>query len=489
MDLCKLTLFEAHNLLKKKEISSVELSKSFFERIETIEDKIGAYITVTKESALKEAEKADERIKKGDISYLTGIPLSIKDLMCTKGVKTTCASKMLENFIPPYDAFVIKKLKEAGAVILGKTNMDEFAMGSSNENSNVKKVHNPWDVTRVPGGSSGGSAASVSADMCISSLGSDTGGSIRQPASFCGVTGLKPTYGRVSRFGLIAFASSLDQIGPITKDVQDSAMLLETISGFDENDSTSSKEKVPTFFENIKNIKDLKGVKIGVPDEYLVSGTIDDEVYEKIKEAVDVLKKEGAEIINVSLPHTEYSIAAYYIIAPSEASSNLARYDGVKYGFRDKNQTDLESMYKKTKSIGFGDEVIRRIILGTYALSAGYYDAFYKKASQIRTLIIDDFKKAFAKCDILIAPTTPTCAFKIGDKLNDPLAMYFSDIFTISANLAGIPAMSLPCGFSKENLPIGMQFMGNYFDEEAILKAGIVYQNSTTFHKERPKVS
>ena len=489
MDLCKLTLFEAHNLLKKKEISSIELSKSFFERIETIEDKIGAYITVTKESALKEAEKADERIKKGDISYLTGIPLSIKDLMCTKGVKTTCASKMLENFIPPYDAFVIKKLKEAGAVILGKTNMDEFAMGSSNENSNVKKVHNPWDVTRVPGGSSGGSAASVSADMCISSLGSDTGGSIRQPASFCGVTGLKPTYGRVSRFGLIAFASSLDQIGPITKDVQDSAMLLETISGFDENDSTSSKEKVPTFFENIKNIKDLKGVKIGVPDEYLVSGTIDDEVYEKIKEAVDVLKKEGAEIINVSLPHTEYSIAAYYIIAPSEASSNLARYDGVKYGFRDKNQTDLESMYKKTKSIGFGDEVIRRIILGTYALSAGYYDAFYKKASQIRTLIIDDFKKAFAKCDILIAPTTPTCAFKIGDKLNDPLAMYFSDIFTISANLAGIPAMSLPCGFSKENLPIGMQFMGNYFDEEALLKTGIVYQNSTTFHKARPKVS
>ena len=487
MELHKLTILEAHTLLKNKNISSVELTNAFFDRIEKIENKIGAYITLTKESALKDAKKADEKIKQGEISYLTGIPLSIKDLMCTKNIKTTCASKILENFIPQYNAFVIDNLKKENAIILGKTNMDEFAMGSSNENSAFHNVHNPWDLERVPGGSSGGSAASVASDMAIASLGSDTGGSIRQPASFCGIVGLKPTYGRVSRFGLIAFASSLDQIGPLTKDVKDSAILLNTISGYDEKDSTSSKNSVPNFFENIKDVQNLKGIKIGIPKEYFVKESMSSEIFEKIENAIKVFKEAGAEIIETSIPHTDYSIAAYYVIAPSEASSNLARYDGVKYGFRYKNSKNLKEMYIKTKTEGFGDEVKRRIFLGTYALSAGYYDAFYKKASQVRTLIIEDFKKAFEKCDILLSPSTPTTAFKIAEKFNDPLSMYFSDVFTISANLAGIPAMSLPCGFSKDNLPIGMQLLGNHFDEETILKAGIVYQNNTQFHKQKPE--
>jgi len=484
MKLHELSIVKAHALLKAKEVSSRELTQSVLERIGEIEDKVGAYISVFEEDALKTAGKADKDIAKGRMGPLTGIPLSVKDLICTKGFRTTCGSKILENFYPPYDATVAKKLKEAGAVIVGKANMDEFAMGSSNENSAFKVTRNPWDLERIPGGSSGGSAASVAADMCLGSIGSDTGGSVRQPASFCGVVGMKPTYGRVSRFGLVAFASSLDQIGPLTKDVSDCALMMNVISGYDPKDSTSVPEDVPDYTASLK--QGLKGIVAGIPKEYNSQDGLDLDVYNAVQDAVRKLEELGIECVEVSLPHAEYAVAAYYVIAPSEASSNLARYDGVKYGFRDMSQDDLINMYRTTKSKGFGTEVQRRIIIGTYALSAGYYDAYYGKASQVRTLITDDFRKAFEKCDVILSPVSPTTAFKIGEKIDDPLTMYMLDVFTLSANLAGIPGISVPCGFSKDNLPIGLQIMGKHFNEQVILKTAFNFEQATRFHERKP---
>lgn len=484
MKLHELTIHEAHDLLAAKEISSQELTGAVISRIEAVEESVGAYISVFPEEAMTQARQADQEIKMGQIKPLTGIPLSIKDLICTNGLRTTCGSKILENFIPPYDATIIKKLKSAGAVIVGKTNMDEFAMGSSTENSGLKLTRNPWDLARIPGGSSGGAAASVAADMCLGSFGSDTGGSIRQPASHCGVVGMKPTYGRVSRFGLVAFASSLDQIGPISKDVTDCAHLMNAVSGYDRQDSTSVKEAVPDFTACLE--QGLKGLKIGIPEQYHSPMGLDPDVGAAVQNALGVLEGLGAECVRVSLPHTDYVVAVYYVIAPCEASSNLARYDGVRFGFRDDAENDLIQMYRQTRSKGFGEEVQRRIIIGTYALSAGYYDAYYGKASQVRTLIGQDFKNAFDTCDVLISPVAPTPAFKIGEKVDDPLTMYLSDIFTLAANLAGIPGMSVPCGFSTGGLPIGLQIMGRHFDEELLLKVARNFEQATDFHKKRP---
>lgn len=486
MKLYELTIHEASGLLRKKEISSQDLTRAVLDRIESVEEKVGAYITVAAETAIKQAELADKEISRGNILPLTGIPLSVKDLICTKGLLTTCASRILENFTPQYDAFVIKKLKKAGAVIVGKTNMDEFAMGSSTENSGMKTTRNPWDLTCIPGGSSGGSAAAVAADMCLGSLGSDTGGSIRQPASHCGVVGMKPTYGRVSRFGLVAFASSLDQIGPLAKDVIDCGLLMNVIAGYDQADSTSVPEDVPdyTSFSN----KGLSGMTIGIPKEYTEAKGLDPEVLAAIKNAVSVIQGLGAKCIDISLPHTKYAVAVYYVIAPSEASSNLARYDGVKYGFRDKEKNSLIDMYRSTRTKGFGAEVQRRIILGTYSLSSGYYDAYYKKASQVRTLIMEDFKNVFKSCDLILSPVAPTPAFKIGEKIDDPLTMYLSDIFTISANLAGIPGISVPCGFSSTGLPIGLHLMGRHFEEKKLFTAAYNFEQATDFHKKKAEI-
>ena len=486
MKLHELTIQKAHELLVNKSISSVELTQAVLERIEIVEPKIDAYITICAESALAEAEKADKAIAAGNISFLTGIPLGIKDLICTKGIPTTCGSKILANFLPPYNAFVIKKLKQAGAVILGKLNMDEFAMGSSTEFSAFKVTRNPWDTTRIPGGSSGGSAAAVAADMCIGALGSDTGGSIRQPASHCGVVGLKPTYGRVSRFGLVAFASSLDQIGPLTKNVFDSALILNIISGYDTADSTSVPEDVPDYTTFLKSEPDLKGLKVGIPVEYTATKGLDQEVKTAVQTAIKTLEELGATCREISLPHTPYGVAAYYVIAPSEASSNLARYDGVKYGYRNGEKNSLLKMYRNTRSKGFGPEVKRRIILGTYSLSAGYYEAYYGKASQVRTLIRQDFKKAFESCDVLVSPVAPTPAFKINAAIDDPLTMYLSDIFTLSVNLAGIPGISIPCGFTQNGLPIGLQIMGSHFNEATILKTAHHFEAVTDFHEKSP---
>jgi len=454
--------------------------------MEEVDEKIHAYITVCRDSAVKEAEAADRRILDGkDLTPLTGVPIAIKDIFCTKDVRTTCASRILENFVPPYDATVVRKLKEAGAVILGKLNMDEFAMGSSTENSAFFPTLNPWDTKRVPGGSSGGSAAAVAAGLCAASIGTDTGGSIRQPASLCGVTGLKPTYGRVSRFGMIAFASSLDQGGPITKDVTDCAIMLKIIAGIDPLDSTSIDAPVPDYMATLK--KEIKNIRIGIPKEYFIEG-LDKDVSEAIKDAIGVFKKAGAELVDITLPHTEYAISVYYLVATAEASSNLARYDGVKYGLRIADGGLLD-MYKLTRDAGFGAEVKRRIMLGTYSLSAGYYEAYYKKASEMRTLIKMDFEEAFKKCDIILTPTSPTAAFKLGEKIADPLTMYLSDIFTISCNLAGIPGISVPCGFTKENLPVGLQLLGKPLDEATLLRAAYNYEKNTEWHKKRPKIS
>ncbi|MGD8392880.1 MAG: Asp-tRNA(Asn)/Glu-tRNA(Gln) amidotransferase subunit GatA [Desulfobacterales bacterium] len=484
MELHELTIEEAHRLLKQKEISSVELTRAVLDRIKKVEKNVDAFLMISEKSALQQAEVADEKIAGGHCEPLTGIPLAIKDVICTRGVETTCGSKILQNFIPPYNATVIEKLEHQGAVVLGKTNMDEFAMGSSTENSGFKITHNPWDMERVPGGSSGGSAAAVAADMCLGALGSDTGGSIRQPASYCSTVGLKPTYGRVSRYGLVAFASSLDQIGPLTKNVADCAVMLNAIAGYDFADSTSVPEDVPDYAGALKN--GLKGVRIGIPKEYAATEGIDPEVSAAVEQAVRILEDLGAEKVAVSLPHTDYAVAAYYVIAPSEASSNLARYDGVKYGARDTHQNELIQMYRSTRSNGFGPEVQRRIIIGTYCLSAGYYDAYYGKASQIRSLIISDFNNAFKTCDLIASPVAPTPAFKIGEKVNDPLTMYLTDIFTLSANLAGIPGMSVPCGFSKNGLPIGLQLLGNHFNEEMLLKVAYNFEQATEFHKKKP---
>ncbi|HSO17856.1 MAG TPA: Asp-tRNA(Asn)/Glu-tRNA(Gln) amidotransferase subunit GatA [Desulfosarcina sp.] len=468
MKLNELTVEQAAGLLQKREIASVELTRAVLERIDAVDGKVGAYLTVDREGALAQAEAADRRLAEGTTAPLTGIPLGIKDLICTRGLRTTCASKILENFVPPYDATVITRLKSQGAVILGKLNMDEFAMGSTTEHSAFQMTRNPWHLERIPGGSSGGSAAAVAADMCIGALGSDTGGSIRQPASQCGVVGIKPTYGRVSRFGLVAFASSLDQIGPLGKTVTDCAIMLQAVAGHDPKDATSVPQPVPAFTEMAT--EDLADVVVGIPREYSAAQGLDPQVASAVDRAVKTIASLGARCIEVSLPHTEHAVAAYYVIAPSEASSNLARYDGVKYGFRDRQPAELLQMYRSSRSQGFGREVQRRIILGTYALSAGYYDAYYGKASQIRTLIRKDFESAFAACDAILSPVAPTPAYRIGDTLDDPLAMYLSDVFTLSANLAGIPGISVPCGFSDDGLPIGLQIMGRHFNESMLFR-------------------
>ncbi|MGA2959492.1 MAG: Asp-tRNA(Asn)/Glu-tRNA(Gln) amidotransferase subunit GatA [Thermodesulfobacteriota bacterium] len=479
MELYQRTAHQLHEMLLRKEVTSREITESVLKRIEEVEGRVHAYVTRTPELALEQAAAADARIQKGNAGPLTGIPLAIKDVICTQGVRTTCGSHILDNFIPPYDATVVEKLKAAGAVFLGKANMDEFAMGSSTENSSFGPTHNPWDLERIPGGSSGGSAAAVAADECIASLGSDTGGSIRQPAACCGVVGIKPTYGRVSRYGLVAFASSLDQIGPFSKDVRDTAMVLNAISGHEPRDSTSMNLPVPDFTQALAD--DARGMVLGIPRESSGEG-LDPEVSSAVQRAIEILKKLGAKTVEVSLPHSEYALAVYYIIAPCEASSNLARFDGVKYGFRAKGIQDLQDMYQETRRQGFGTEVKRRIMLGTYALSAGYYDAYYLKASRVRTLIRDDFARAFEKCDVIVMPTAPTPAFKLGEKVDDPLQMYLSDIFTIPCNLAGIPGLSLPCGFTREGLPIGLQILGNHFQEEKILRAAYAFEQNTEYH-------
>jgi len=484
MKLHELTIHQARERLKRREITAVALTEALLERITAVDPRVKAFITVAADSALAEAHTADQSLAGGSGGPLTGIPLAVKDLICTRGLRTTCASRILENFVPPYDAEVIRRLQQAGAILLGKLNMDEFAMGSSTENSGFFATRNPWDLTRTPGGSSGGSAAAVAADLCLGALGSDTGGSIRQPAAHCGVVGLKPTYGRVSRYGLVAFASSLDQIGPLAKNVTDAALLLNAIAGHDPQDSTSVPEAVSDYTTFLQ--KGLRGVTVGIPREYQAAAGLDPEVAAAVEAAVAVLRDLGAECVEVSLPHAAYAVAAYYVIAPSEASSNLARYDGVKYGLRDSAKTDLIEMYRSTRSKGFGAEVQRRIIIGTYCLSAGYYDAYYGKASQVRTLITADFKEAFRRCDVLISPVAPTPAFKIGEKTDDPLTMYLSDMFTLSANLAGIPGMSVPCGFSAAGLPIGLQLLGPHFSEGPLLRVAFNFEQATDFHRRRP---
>lgn len=486
MDLTVLTIHELTERLSAREITSTELTAAYLKRIDAVEGSVNAYLTVTAEAALEAAAEADKRFASGaKQGPLAGIPISVKDIFCTKGVRTTCASKILDNFIPPYDATVVRRLKGAGAVILGKNNMDEFAMGSSTENSAFKKTSNPWALDRVPGGSSGGSAAAVSASLSAASVGTDTGGSIRQPASCCGVVGLKPTYGRVSRFGMIAFASSLDQAGPFTKDVRDAAIMLGAIAGHDTLDSTSIDAAKPDYTAFLT--KDIKGLKVGIPKEYFIEG-IDADVASSIDAALKTLKGLGAELVPVSLPHTEYAVSVYYLVATAEASSNLARYDGVRYGLRADGAQNLLEMYKMTRDTGFGAEVKRRIMLGTYALSSGYYDAYYKKASQVRTLIKNDFDSAFGLCDVIATPTAPTAAFRLGEKLEDPLTMYLSDIFTISCNLAGLPGISVPCGFTGEGLPVGLQLLSRQMDEGTILKAAHAYEQATEWHKKRPAI-
>jgi aspartyl-tRNA(Asn)/glutamyl-tRNA(Gln) amidotransferase subunit A len=465
-------IVEIRELLKKRQIGSVELTRFYLDRINRHDNEIEAYLRITRDLAIKMAEEADRRIAAGDDSILLGIPFGMKDILCTKGVEVTCASRILRGFTSPYDATVIRRLKESGFVHLGRLNMDEFAMGSSTENSSFHITKNPWDATRIPGGSSGGSAASVAGGLCAASLGTDTGGSIRQPASLCSVVGMKPTYGRVSRYGLIAFASSLDQIGPVTRSVKDCAAVLQVISGHDPLDSTSIPQPVPDYLSQVG--REIQGMRVGLPKEYFVEG-MEEDVKEAVEKSVRVLERNGAEIVPISLPHSEYAVAVYYIICTAEASSNLARYDGVKYGMRVPGK-DIIQMYKKTRSAGFGEEVKRRIILGTYVLSSGYYDAYYRKAGQVRTLIRRDFDRAFELCDVIVTPVSPTTAFKIGERTDDPLTMYLSDILTIPVNLAGLPALSVPCAFDSAGLPIGLQIIGKPLDESSILKAAYVVE-------------
>lgn len=478
------TIHEYAELLKQRKLSSVELTKQYLARIEKADAQIGSYITVCPDEALAAAGKADERIAKGEATLLTGIPVGIKDNICTEGITTTCASKMLYNFVPPYDATVTKRLKNEGAVILGKLNMDEFAMGSSTESSYFKKTKNPYDLTRVPGGSSGGSAASVSADLAPYALGSDTGGSIRQPAAFCGNVGLKPTYGLVSRFGLIAFASSLDQIGSFTKDVTDCAIVLNAIAGYDKMDSTSVDADKTDYTKALG--LPLKGMKVGVPKQYLESG-IQSEIREAVENAIKVYEMLGAECEECSLPLSKFALPAYYLISSAEASSNLARFDGIKYGYRAEEYHGLADLYERTRSEGFGEEVKRRIMLGTYALSSGYYDAYYKKAQQVRGLIKRDFAACFEKYDVLLTPTTPTTAYKFGEK-SDPVAMYMGDICTVAVNIAGLPAISIPAGLDKKGMPIGIQLIANSFEERKLLTAAFAYERETGYEKLRPTV-
>jgi aspartyl-tRNA(Asn)/glutamyl-tRNA(Gln) amidotransferase subunit A len=485
MDLHALTIHELDDRLAKGEIGARDVTEAFYRRIDALDDRVHAYLTLTREQALKQADQADHRRQMGESGPLLGVPLAIKDVICTKGVRTTCGSKILHNFVPPYDATVIERLKAAGAIVLGKANMDEFAMGSSTEHSAYGITHNPWDLSAIPGGSSGGPAAAVAADECAAALGTDTGGSIRQPAACCGIVGLKPTYGRVSRYGLVAFASSFDQIGPMTKDVHDAALLLNVIGGKDVRDSTSADIAMPDFTRALTG--DVNGLRIGIPREYFIEGS-DPEVEQAVRAAVKVLEGIGATSQEVSLPHSEYGVAVYYILAPSEASSNLARYDGIKYGYRTPHWANLRDMYMRTRDEGFGAEVKRRIMLGTYALSAGYYEAYYKKAQQVRTLILRDFEEAFQQVDVLVAPTAPTPAFKIGEKTDDPLQMYLSDVFTVPVNLAGIPGISIPCGFSTAGLPIGLQIIGKPFDEETLLRVAYAFEQNTEYHRRKPSL-
>ena len=479
-----LTAHQAHELLKKREVSSVELTKAVLERVERVDERVKAFTSITSDAALRQAEAADKRIAAGDVQALTGIPMQIKDNINCKGTRTTCSSKMLETFVSPYDATVTRKLFAQGAVLVGKGNMDEFAMGSSTENSAFFPTHNPWDLGRVPGGSSGGPAAAVAADECLFSLGSDTGGSIRQPASFCNVVGLKRTYGRVSRFGLVAFASSLDQIGPLAKDVRDAAIVLQAIAGHDPQDSTSVDRPVPHYTADLA--KGIKGLRIGAPKEYFQG--IDGDVGDVLKRAIDKLAGLGAVVDwEVSLPSTPYALAVYYIIAPSEASANLARYDGVKYGFSARDAENMWEAMEKTRQHGFGPEVKRRIMLGAYALSSGYYDAYYLKAQKVRTLIRREFDAAFQKYDVLVTPTSPTVPFKFGEKVADPVKMYLSDVDTIPVNIAGVPGISVPAGF-LEGLPVGMQLIGPHFSEAALFRTAYAYEQATAWHKLRPNL-
>ena len=486
-DLHTLTIHEAADLLRSGAISSVALTEAVLERIVAVDNDVKAYLALTPEAALLDAAAADAVFAAADdpetLPALLGIPLAIKDVLMVEGMPTTCGSRILENFMPPYEATAVGKLRAAGAVILGKTNTDEFAMGSSTENSAYFTTHNPWDLTRVPGGSSGGSAAAVASDQCLGAFGTDTGGSVRQPASLCGVVGMKPTYGRVSRYGLVAFASSLDQIGPLAKDVTDAALLLNAVAGYDPRDSTSMNVSVPDYRAALTG--DVRGLRIGVPREYFIDG-MQPEVEQAVRTAIDALAALGAEVVEISLPNTEHALPVYYLVAPAEASANLARYDGVRYGLRHPDAETMWQGYTMTRGAGFGPEVKRRIMLGTYALSAGYYDAYYLKAQQVRTLLKQDFERAFERVDVIACPTSPTTAFRIGEKADDPLSMYLADVFTLSLNLAGNCGLSLPCGFDEAGLPIGLQLIGPAFGEETVLRAAHAYEQATDWHRQRP---
>ena len=484
-DVIGLSVQAAKTLLDRGEVSSYELTRAVLDRIREVDGRVNAFVTVTEDEAMAQARSADRRIADGDTGPLTGVPMQIKDNMCTRGVPTTCSSHMLQDFIPPYDATVVARLQLEGAVLVGKGNLDEFAMGSSTENSALFPTRNPWDLDRVPGGSSGGPAAAVAADECVFSLGSDTGGSIRQPAALCGVVGLKPTYGLVSRYGLVAFASSLDQIGPLTKNVTDSALVLNAIAGHDRNDSTSIRYDPPDYSRAL--MPDLKGLRIGIPKEYFVEG-LEPGVEESVRTAIGVLEELGAEVEETSLPNTEHALAVYYIIAPSEASANLARYDGVKYGYSAAEADGMWDALDKTRQDGFGPEVKRRIMLGTYALSAGYYDAYYLKAQKVRTLIAQEFREAFQRFDALVTPTSPSVAFKLGEKTADPVQMYLNDILTMPANIAGIPAISVHGGIAQ-GLPVGLQFLGPPLGEETLFRVSYAYEQATEWHRMRPDLS
>jgi aspartyl-tRNA(Asn)/glutamyl-tRNA(Gln) amidotransferase subunit A len=485
-DLAQLRVLEARDLVRRGEVSSVELTQAVLDRIFAYDNDVKAYLTLSPEVALEQAAAADRiRASAGehkDLPALLGIPLAIKDVICVKGLPTTCGSRILENFVPPFSATAVEKLRQAGAVVLGKTNTDEFAMGSSTENSAYFATHNPWDLSRVPGGSSGGSAAAVAAGLAFCALGSDTGGSVRQPASLCGVVGIKPTYGRVSRWGLVAFASSLDQIGCFARTVADAALLLHTIAGYDPRDSTSVNAPVPDYAAALEG--GIGGLRIGVPREYFIEG-MQPEVEVAVRAAISTMAGLGAKVVEVSLPHTSYALPVYYLVAPAEASANLARYDGMRYGLSLEG-ADLWDSYRQTRGQGFGPEVKRRIMLGTYALSAGYYDAYYRKASQVRTLIREDFDRALGQCDVLVAPTSPTTAFRLGEKSGDPMQMYLQDVFTLALSLAGLPGISLPCGFDPSGLPIGLQVMGGAFDEATVLRVAQAYERATGWHRRAP---
>ena len=486
MSLCTLTISEAQAKLSARELSAVELTRAVLDRIQATDGRLHAYLHVCADAALSQAAAADRVLAAGaPPSPLCGIPIALKDVILTRGIRSTAGSKILEDFIPPYDATVTRRLRDAGAVIVGKANCDEFAMGSSNENSAYAACRNPWNTDRVPGGSSGGSAAAVAADQACASLGTDTGGSIRLPAAFCGVVGLKPSYGRVSRFGVVAYASSLDQVGPVTKDVRDCALLLQAIAGHDPRDSTSVAAPVPDYTAEMD--AGVRGLRIGIPREYFVDG-MQPEVEAAVRRAVGGLEDMGAEVVPVSLPHTEYAVAAYYVVATAEASSNLARYDGVRYGYRAVDAADLADMYRATRARGFGNEVKRRIMLGTYVLSAGYYDAYYLQAQKVRTLVRRDFLHAFETCDIIATPVAPTTAFLVGEKVDDPLTMYLSDIFTIAVNLAGLPGISVPCGFDDRGMPIGLQLIGRAFDEAMLLRAAYAHEQMQDQPRRRPSL-